>query len=349
VTTESRYRRRLAAELDAAAVYRALADRRSGDERESLLALARAEERHARYWEALLGGGAAQKVSRRLRWRTRLLGWLARWMNSLLVLAVVQRAELDGSYDSDAEAGAHMAADERIHARVVAGLARRRRARASGLLRASVFGINDGLVSNISLILGMTGAGAQPSVVRLAGLAGLLSGALSMAAGEYVSVRSQRELLTEEGRANVDPLVLAAVRTGDLHRVTDLLRRTGMPDEEAKPLAAALLHSARQEEDGDKDQPAEVVGTAAGAALSSFGSFAVGAAVPVLPYLITGGRTALLAAVLFTTVALFVAGTTVGLLTGGPLLRRGIRQLAIGTGAAAVTYALGTLLGVTVF
>ncbi|MGH8904721.1 MAG: VIT1/CCC1 transporter family protein [Egibacteraceae bacterium] len=348
MTTKSRYRRRLASELEAAAVYRALADRRTGEERESLLALARAEERHARYWAALLGGGDAEKVPRRLRWRTRVLSWLARRVNSLLVLALVQRAELDGSYDSDAEAGVHMAADERIHARVVAGLARHRRARASGLLRASVFGINDGLVSNVSLILGMAGAGAEQPVVLLAGLAGLLAGALSMAAGEYVSVRSQRELLSEQRTADVDPLVLTAARSGDLYRLQCLLRRTGMPDEEAKPLAVALLRSAEQEAGQEGDHPAEVVGTAVGAALSSFGAFAVGAAVPVIPYLVTSGRTALFAAVWCTGAALFAAGTTVGVLTGGPLLEGGIRQLVIGTGAATVTYALGKILGVAV-
>lgn len=347
MSTESRYRRRLASELDAAAVYRALADRRTGEERESLLALARAEERHARYWAALLGGSAAEKMSSRLRWRTRLLSWLARRVNSLFVLAVVQRAELDGSYDNDAEAGAHMAADERIHARVVADLARHRRARASGLLRASVFGINDGLVSNVSLILAMAGAGAQRPVVLLAGLAGLLAGALSMAAGEYVSVRSQRELLSDQRTASVDPLVLAAVRSGDLHRLQCLLRRTGMPDEEAKPLAAALLRGAQRDGE-EEDQPTEVVGTAAGAALSSFGAFAVGAAVPVIPYLITGGPTALLAAMLLTAASLFVAGTTVGILTGGPLVKGGVRQLLIGVAAATATFALGTVLGVAV-
>jgi vacuolar iron transporter family protein len=341
-TAQSRYRRRLASELDAAAVYRALADRRTGDERESLLALARAEERHARYWAALLGGGAAEKASRRLRWRTRLLSWLARRVNSLLILAVVQRAELDGSYDGDVEAGARMAADERIHAQVVAGLARRRRTRVSGLLRASVFGINDGLVSNVSLILGMAGAGATQSVVLLAGFAGLLAGALSMAAGEYVSVRSQRELLSEIVISAADDAVLAAVRGGDLRRLEDLLRER-MPDEEAAPLAAALLRGF-----SDEDQPAEVVGSAAGAALSSFGSFAVGAFVPVVPYLLAGGHVALLVAMLLTGVALFAAGTTVGVLTGGPLLKGGFRQLMIGAAAAAVTYGLGRILGVSI-
>lgn len=343
---ERRYRRWLAEERDAAAVYRALASRRSGEERESLLALARAEERHAQHWARLLGDDAQEP--HRLGWRARLLGWLARRVSSLLVLAVVQRAELNGSYDTESEAESQMAADERLHARIVAGLARRRRARASGLLRASVFGINDGLVSNVSLILGMAGAGASQPVVLLAGLAGLLAGALSMAAGEYVSVRSQRELLSEGGVNHIDPLVLAAVHSGDLDRLASLLCRTGMPEEEAEPLAVALLRSAGQGDREGDDHPAEVVGTAIGAALSSFVAFALGASVPVIPYFIVAGPAALLAAMLLTAAALFAAGTMVGVLTGGPLLRRGARQLLIGAAAAAATYGLGTIFGVTV-
>lgn len=344
-----RYRRHLTRERDAAAVYRALASRRGAEERDSLLALARAEERHARHWMALLGE-AADDVSdqrgrrrlERLGWRARLLGWIARRVSSLLVLAVVQRAELDGSYDENVEATATMAADERIHARIVEGLARRRRARASGLFRASVFGVNDGLVSNVSLVLGMAGAGARPPVVLLAGIAGLLAGALSMAAGEYVSVRSQGELLAESGSA-VDPALVAALASGDLELLAELMRSSGMPDEEAEPFAAALLRY----QVGDAEQAAAVVGSALGAALSSFGAFALGALVPVIPYLLTSGTHALAGALVLTGVALLTAGTTASVLTGGPLLRGGLRQLTIGAAAAAATYGLGTVLSVT--
>ncbi|MGH8906514.1 MAG: VIT1/CCC1 transporter family protein [Egibacteraceae bacterium] len=338
----SRYRRQLTRELEAAAVYRALAALRSGEEHDSLVALARAEERHAQHWVGLLGEAAASGPSR-LGPRARLLGWIARRISSLLVLAVVQRAELDGSYDSNTEATAQMAADERIHAWIVEGLARRRRARASGLFRASVFGINDGLVSNVSLVLGMAGSGAQRPIVLLAGLAGLLSGALSMAAGEYVSVRSQRELLSGGGGV-VEPAMLGALASGDIDRLTGLLRSEGMPDEEAGPFAAALLRN----RDDEAGQSAEVVGSALGAALSSFAAFALGAVVPVVPYLMADGGRALAGAVVLTGAALFAAGATAGVLTGGSLRRRGLRQLAIGGTAAAATYGLGTLLGVTI-
>ena len=195
----ARYRRRFAQEQDAASVYRALAARRQGEDREILLALARAEERHAGYWSAMLH--PAEPAPRRPGVRARLLGWLTRRLGSLVVLALVQRAEAGGHYDAEPDATAAIAADERVHALVVAGLAQRQRARVSGWFRAAVFGANDGLVSNFSLVLGVAGAGTSSQVILLAGLAGLLAGALSMAAGEYVSVRSHRELLDAAGPA----------------------------------------------------------------------------------------------------------------------------------------------------
>jgi hypothetical protein len=188
-----RWRRRLADEREEAKVYRDLAARRSGEEREILLALADAEERHAAHWAALLGEDVGPV--RRGAPRMRLLAFLARRFGSVFVLALAQRAETRSPYRSDDDASAAMAADERIHEEVVRGLAVRGRARVSGTFRAAVFGANDGLVSNLSLVLGVTGGGASATTVLLTGLAGLLSGALSMGAGEYVSVRSQRELL----------------------------------------------------------------------------------------------------------------------------------------------------------
>jgi vacuolar iron transporter family protein len=169
VRRASRYQRLLAREQGAASVYRALAQRRSGEEREILLALARAEERHAAHWAAKLH--PSDRRRHRPGVRTRVLGWLARRLGSLVVLGLVQRAEAAGDYEGDPEATEATAADEQTHALVVAGLAQRARARSSGWFRAAVFGANDGLVSNFSLVLGMAGAGSSPQVVLLAGLA----------------------------------------------------------------------------------------------------------------------------------------------------------------------------------
>jgi hypothetical protein len=170
-----------------------LATRRTGEEREILLGLAEAEERHASHWQGLLGEDVAP--ARRGSARMWVLGLLARRFGSVFVLALAQRAEMRSPYAGDSDATVAMAADERVHAEVVRGLAARGRARVSGTFRAAVFGANDGLVSNLALILGVVGGGAASSTVLLTGLAGLLAGALSMGAGEFISVRSQRELL----------------------------------------------------------------------------------------------------------------------------------------------------------
>jgi vacuolar iron transporter family protein len=262
------------------------------------------------------------------------------------VLSLVQRAELQ-EVDASEDAPAAINADERVHALVVAALARRRRARASGTMRAAVFGANDGLVSNLSLVLGVAGAGVAPQVVLLTGLAGLLAGAFSMAAGEYVSVRSQRELL-DNAAPTLDQDALEALRQSEVHELALAFRAEGMSAEQAEHRAAQLLSDSeaaatRSEAEEDLD----VVGSPLRAATSSFGSFAVGALVPILPFFILSGTGALIAGTALAGAALFVTGAASAILAGGPPLQRGLRQLAIGAVAAALTYLLGVLFGVT--
>jgi VIT1/CCC1 family predicted Fe2+/Mn2+ transporter len=277
VGSAARYRRRFAQEQDAAAVYRALAARRHGEDREILLALARAEERHAAHWSAKLD--PAEPEPRRPGVRARLLSWLTRRLGSLVVLALVQRAEAGGHYDTEPDATAAMAADERVHALVVAGLAQRQRARASGWFRAAVFGANDGLVSNFSLVLGVAGAGTSSQVILLAGLAGLLAGALSMAAGEYVSVRSQRELL-DAADHDLDAATLRALRDHEAGELALVFRARGLSAEQAEQRAAAMLPEQTSQPASTQDTAGQdVVGSAAAAAGSSFVAFASGAAV----------------------------------------------------------------------
>jgi vacuolar iron transporter family protein len=347
-----RWRRRLADEREEAKVYRDLATRRTGEERQILLSLAEAEERHAAHWARLLGDEAGRV--RRGAARMRLLAFLARRFGSVFVLALAQRAETRSPYRSDADATAAMAADERVHEEVVRGLAARGRARVSGTFRAAVFGANDGLVSNLALVLGVIGGGASSSTVLLTGLAGLLSGALSMGAGEYVSVRSQRELLAASAPDVRDAHTVLRELDVDANELALVYRARGVPAEEAHRRAAAVLRSADPAFSGLANEPGEddgydVVGTGLGAALSSFFFFASGAAVPVLPFLFgLDGVPALIAAGLLVGLALLLTGATVGVLSGGPPLRRALRQLAIGAGAAATTYGLGLLVGAAV-
>ena len=345
-----RWRQYLADEKAEAAVYRDLAGRRTGEEREILLALTEAEGRHEQHWFDLLGDQVGKP--RRGDFRTRSLGLLARRFGSVFILALAQRAEARSPYESDSDATPAMAADERIHAEVVRGLAERGRTRLSGTFRAAVFGANDGLVSNLALVIGISASGVPNNVVLITGIAGLLAGALSMGAGEYVSVRSQRELLEASAPDPESNRALPHLDV-DANELALVYRARGMTPTAAAERASAMLDAhnldANSLADGDDGgDPHESVGTGFGAAISSFWFFASGAVIPVLPYLFgLEGLAALLIAAVLVGLALLGTGAVVGLLSGGPPLRRALRQLGIGYGAAAVTYLLGLLFGTT--
>jgi VIT1/CCC1 family predicted Fe2+/Mn2+ transporter len=356
-----RWRRYLADERAEAAVYRDLASRRTGEERDILLALAEAEKRHEQHWLHLLGNDVGKPLKG--DWRTRMLGFLARRFGGVFVLALAQRAEARSAYDGEAYATATMAADEQIHEEVVRGLATRGRNRLSGTFRAAVFGANDGLVSNLALVLGIGASGVSTGTILITGLAGLLAGALSMGAGEYVSVRSQRELL-EASMPDPDAAHALAHLDVDANELALVYRARGMASDEAQAHADEVLAALSatgatpggdavgraQAVDGLEDvDEHETHGTAWGAAISSFCFFASGAIVPVLPYLLgLDGGQAVLVAALLVGVALLVTGAITGLLSGTSPLTRALRQLAIGFGAAGLTYLLGLLFGTAV-
>lgn len=345
-----RWRRYLADERAEATVYRDLAGRRDGEEREILLALAEAEGRHEQHWLDLLG----DQVGRPLRGdvRTRMLGFLARRFGSVFVLALAQRAEARSPYASDADATPQMAADEQVHEEVVRALAARGRQRLSGTFRAAVFGANDGLVSNLALVLGVSASGVPTHVVLLTGISGLLAGALSMGAGEYVSVRSQRELLEA---SNPNPATRSALPDLDVdaNELTLVYRARGMAPDEAAAHAREVLTTLEAYTSPvpvqQKDDEHEAIGNGWSAALSSFCFFASGALIPILPFLFGLTETAaVIVSALLVGIVLLGTGAVVGLLSGASPLRRALRQLAIGYGAAAATYLLGLLFGATV-
>ena len=343
-----RWRRYLADERAEAAAYRDLAGRRTGEERAILLALAEAERRHEAHWEGLLGDQVGPPLRGDIR--TRVLGWLARRFGSVFVLALAQRAEARGVYDGEADATARMAADERIHLAVVRGLAARGRERISGSFRAAVFGANDGLVSNLALVLGIAASGLPGQAVLLTGVAGLLAGALSMGAGEYVSVSSQRELLDASAVHPRAHTVLQHLDV-DANELALVYRARGMAAGAAAELAESVLSEqpAGLAVETAGDDAGDVVGTGMQAAVSSFVFFAVGALIPVLPYAFGAtGAVAVGWALLLVGSALLVTGATVGVLSGASPLRRALRQLAIGFGAALATYLLGLAFGATV-
>lgn len=345
-----RWRRYLANERAEAAVYRDLARRRDGEERAILTALADAEGRHEAHWNDLLGdrgdGGVTPGIG------TKLFGAFARRFGSVFVLALLQQAEARSPYSTEGDATPTMAADERIHAEVVRGLAMRSRTRMSGMFRAAVFGANDGLVSNLALVLGVGATGVSPTIILITGLSGLLAGALSMGAGEFVSVRSQRELLQASTPNPETPSLIPRLDV-DANELALVYRARGMSEDEAQERAARMIAlQGAAPESGPVTltgvEEHEELGTPWGAAISSFCFFAGGAIIPVLPYLFgLTGFTAIIVSAVIVGIALLVTGGIVGVLSGAPPWKRALRQLLIGYGAAAVTYLLGLAFGVS--
>ena len=355
-----RWRKHLAEERMEARTYRDLSERRTGEERAVLLQLEEAERRHEEYWLARLGENALPAPKPPLR--TRAASLLAHLFGTIFILAMAQRAEQRSSRDVDDDVPAHMQADEHIHAEVIRSLAAKSRETLAGTFRAAVFGANDGLVSNLALVLGVAASGMEPHAVLLTGVSGLLAGALSMGAGEWVSVHSQRELLD----ASIpDPDAHQAVTDLDVNanELALVFRARGESEEEAEAHAAqvfAKLAKPATSESGaiavraalggqESDGAGEQVGTPMNAALSSFCFFATGAFFPLIPYILgLTGLTAIIVAAAIVGVALLFTGGVVGILSGQPPMPRALRQLVVGYGAAGVTYLLGLLFGTTV-
>ena len=355
-----RWRKHLAEERMEARTYRDLSERRTGEERAVLLQLEEAERRHEEYWLARLGENALPAPKPPLRTRTASL--LAHLFGTIFILAMAQRAEQRSSRDVDDDVPAHMQADEHIHAEVIRSLAAKSRETLAGTFRAAVFGANDGLVSNLALVLGVAASGMEPHAVLLTGVSGLLAGALSMGAGEWVSVHSQRELLD----ASIpDPDAHQAVTDLDVNanELALVFRARGESEEEAEAHAAQVFAKLAKPATGESgaiavraalggqesDGAGEQVGTPMNAALSSFCFFATGAFFPLIPYILgLTGLTAIIVAAAIVGIALLFTGGVVGILSGQPPMPRALRQLLVGFGAAGVTYLLGLLFGTSV-
>ncbi len=263
-------------------------------------------------------------------------------------------------------AGATLAADERVHARTVVSLTsngeptgierilRRERWHRSrdtgGSLRAAIFGVNDGLVSNLSLVMGVAGANPGGRFVLLSGIAGLLAGSFSMAAGEFVSMSAQREVF--ERQIALEREELEANPEEEQEELALIYQAKGLPEHEAQILAARLIRDPQvaldtlaREELGLNP---EELGSPWAAAISSLVMFALGALVPVLPFLFGGGTVALLISAVLGALALFGVGAALTLFTARNPLYSGLRMLVIGSAAAAITYSVGSLIGVSV-
>jgi vacuolar iron transporter family protein len=360
-----RWRDMLASERDAAALYTRLADAETGEREEIFRELASIELQHAAHWEGKLrDAGADVPAPRGPSLRTRLLGQAAHRLSVKTVLPLIERAERAdaGMYDADPDAAPGMAADERGHARTLGRLidggrpdapaqVRRRepwhRGDRSGTLRAGVFGISDGLVSNTALVMGFAGSGVSRTVTLLAGVAGLLAGSFSMAAGEFVSMSSQREMYQRE--IALEETELAEKPEEEHAELVLIYRAKGLSRADAEQLASKIMSDrsvaldtlAREELGLDPDE----LGSPWSAALSSLLAFALGAFVVVVPYLAGSGTAALVTAIVLALAAMFGVGASIGALNGRNAVKSGLRQVIAGAVAAVVTFGVGHLIG----
>jgi VIT1/CCC1 family predicted Fe2+/Mn2+ transporter/rubrerythrin len=359
-----RYRENLQGEVDGVAVYRAMADSSKDAQLKALYTeLAETEERHAKFWSELLATAGAP-LELKPSWRARTMVWLAKRFGPGMVAPRMAESERRNRaiYDNQPEAaGTEMASDERSHARVLATVTRsgmegsllarfegRHKAVGGNALRAAVLGANDGLVSNFSLVMGIAGASSSTQAIVVAGLAGALAGALSMALGEWLSVQSARELFAKQ--ISIEEVELELFPEEEEQELRLIYEAKGIPPDEAQKLAASLMKDpkaalntlAREELGVD---PEELGGSAWVAAGTSFVLFSIGAIIPVLPFIVGGG---IPAAAIVSAIGLFIIGAGITLVTGRPVLISGLRQVAFGLAAAAISYGVGRLVGVAI-
>lgn len=367
-------------ERDAIVLYDALAGIEKDPRRAAAFRhIAANERRHGGIWaDKLRQQGVAVPSPEPPRVRVRLIIWLARLFGTRAVSDLVQALEGEEEEIYEAQPSPEVesiASDERRHAEIwrelmtsvpateaapaveqaadttVAQIATRERwhrAGQTGTLRATIFGATDGLVANLALVMGVAGAAPEPRFILLAGIAGLLAGAFSMAAGEWISMQSQRELF--ERQIALERAELAAIPEEEENELAVITQRKGFTREEARTIArrlmadpeAALDTLVREELGLDPGQ----LGSPWGAAGGSFLAFSAGAAVPVVPYLLAAGPLAFGLSLGLSIAALFVVGAAVSLLTGRSAIWTGLRQSLIGGAAAAMTYVVGSFIGV---
>jgi VIT1/CCC1 family predicted Fe2+/Mn2+ transporter len=323
------------------------------------------EGKHAAEWVERLKADGVSIPEYKPSWRSRTLAWAARRFGVGAVLPTIMGNEQKDTQKYAHTAGsAGMAADEASHNRLLNHVARtmkggmeggtlaqlegRHRAGGGNALRAAVLGANDGLVSNLSLVMGVAGAALSNTTILVTGMAGLLAGAISMALGEWLSVQSSRELYKHQ--IGIEKAELAASPQEEAEELALIYEARGLPKEDAQRMAqhiisdpsSALEALSREELNVD---PSELGGSAWEAALTSFFLFSIGAIIPVVPYIFLNGNTAIIVSMIFSAVGLFTIGSGITLFTGRSVLYSGTRQVLFGLAAAAVTFGIGKLVG----
>jgi VIT1/CCC1 family predicted Fe2+/Mn2+ transporter len=357
-------------EIDGAALYSVLAETEKQPQMaEVYKKLAASEEKHAAAWEKKLRELKVPLPAHKPTWRAATMIWLAKRFGPQFVLPTITGNEKADSqaYEGQADKEAReFSQDEKSHARLlsmasqatgglpggtVAQLEGRHKAGGGNALRAAVLGANDGLLSILSLTMGVAGATNSRPAILIAGLAGVLAGASSMALGEWLSVQSSRELY--EHQIKIEAEEIATNPEEEQEELALIYQSKGLPEDRAKELAshmmadkASILDTLAREELGI--DPEELGGSAYEAAFTSFFLFAFGALFPMLPYFFSTGSTAIFLSLVVSAIGLFIIGAAITLMTGRSVWFSGTRQVIVGIAAAALTYGIGKLIGVSV-
>ncbi len=362
-----RFRANYQGEVDGVELYRLLAGAEKNPERSQIfLDLSETEKGHLKHWADKLRAAGVDPGNPGPSMRVRVLIFLARRFSPRAVLPMVSAMESSGfnEYMAQPDAGPELARAERSHSRTlstmyspgggtsgdVAGIAageRWHRVDTGGQLRAAIFGMSDGLLSNLSLVIGVAGANPEGRFIVLTGIAGLLAGAFSMGAGEFISVTSQRELF--ERQIALEKEELESDPEQERKELALIYRAKGLPEAEAEALSTRMiadrgvaLETLAREELGLNP---EGLGSPWGVAIASFLAFAAGAIIPVIPWLFGSTTPFFIASVALGALAMFAVGASVSLFTGRNFIFAGARQLGIGMSAAAITFAIGKLIG----
>lgn len=353
-------------ERNSAAIYQALSETEKNEHvAEVYRRMGEIELRHARKWAAYIKEGGAELPEFKPTLRTRILIRLARRFGPALVLPGIQAMEKNGSASYLAQPEAKgMANQETSHSillnqiqgtlrggmegSALAQMEGRHRSGGGNALRAAVLGANDGLVSNLSLVMGVAGASMVGRNILITGFAGLLAGAISMALGEWLSVQSSRELYGHQ--IAIEAEEIEQTPEEESQELALIYEARGIAPEQALTMARQIMTNkesavqtmAREELGIDPD---ELGGSAWEAAITSFFLFAIGAIIPVIPFTFLSGMTAVLVSIGFSVVGLFALGAVITLFTGRPVLKSGMRMVLFGLIAAAVTFGIGKLIG----
>lgn len=363
-----RFLRNIEEERNSSFLYRALAGREENERlAEVYRRLAETEEAHAALWEERLSAAGGAVAPFRPSLRSRFLVWLARRFGPELIIPTMTAKENGATSDYGAQPdAAELVATERSHARVLrqigqsskeglggSALARlegRHRMAGGNALRAAVLGASDGLLSNFNLVMGVAGASLSGRSILLTGCAGLLAGAVSMALGEWISVQSSRELYQKHIDTEREELENAPEE--EMEELILIYQARGMDEGIARQFAGRImadrdnaLETLVREELGV--DPEELGGSAWEAAFTSFLLFAAGAVIPVIPFAILEGIAAIALSAVLSALGLFVIGAAITLFTGRSVWYSGLRQVTFGLVAAAVTFGVGRLVGVS--